>query len=29
MAHVERTLTTSTDIRTVWDYLTDFRTSEE
>ena len=29
MAHVERTLTTSTDIHTVWDYLTDFRTSEE
>lgn len=29
MAHVERTLTTSTDIHTVWDYLTDFRTTEE
>ena len=26
---MERTLTTSTDIHTVWDYLTDFRTSEE
>lgn len=29
MAHVERTLTTSTDIHTVWDYLTDFTTTEE
>ena len=29
MAHVERTLTTTTDIHTVWDYLTDFRTTEE
>lgn len=29
MAHVERTLRTSTDIQTVWDYLTDFRTTEE
>lgn len=29
MAHVERTLTTGTDIHTVWDYLTDFRTTEE
>ena len=29
MAHVERTLTTTTDIHSVWDYLTDFRTSEE
>ena len=29
MAHVERTLTTSTDIHTVWDYLTDFRTTEQ
>jgi len=27
MAHVERTLTTTTDIHTVWDYLTDFRTT--
>jgi len=29
MAHVERTLTTTTDIHTVWDYVTDFRTTEE
>jgi uncharacterized protein YndB with AHSA1/START domain len=29
MVHVERTLTTTTDIHTVWDYLTDFRTTEE
>ena len=29
MAHVERTLTTDTDIHVVWDYLTDFTTTEE
>ena len=29
MAHVERTLRTDTDIHVVWDYLTDFITTEE
>ena len=29
MAHVERTLTTDTDIHTVWEYMTDFTTTEE
>lgn len=29
MAHVERTLRTDTDIHVVWDYLTDFTTTEE
>jgi uncharacterized protein YndB with AHSA1/START domain len=29
MAHVERTLTTDTDIHVVWDYMTDFTNTEE